>query len=132
MPLKVFAMRWLLSGECGAERGIKMVPHLNEYKTHLEKDPGAPKPPDTHSIREIIDEDLSDESNVGVQSDIEAENFPEDYPALEDFSGSGEEYIPDFDNLDPSDQEIENVPGPSPEPVLRISRRPKEGKCDSR
>ncbi|KAG8274443.1 hypothetical protein J6590_107853, partial [Homalodisca vitripennis] len=36
-----------------------MVPHLNEYKTHLEKDPSAPKPPDTHSYN-VISRTLDD------------------------------------------------------------------------
>ncbi|KAG8271455.1 hypothetical protein J6590_062268 [Homalodisca vitripennis] len=41
-------------------------------------------------IREIIDEDLSGESDLGVQSDIEAEDFPQDCLTLEDFSSGSE------------------------------------------
>ncbi|KAG8294834.1 hypothetical protein J6590_093924 [Homalodisca vitripennis] len=81
--------------------------------------------------REII-EDLSDENIACVQSDIETEDFPEDYPALENFcSGSGEEYISDFDDKDPSDQEIENVPGPSNRYRTPHRPRPRQNYVDN-
>ncbi|KAG8240514.1 hypothetical protein J6590_106803 [Homalodisca vitripennis] len=103
-------MRWLLSGYC-AERAIKMMHNLNEYKTHLvEKEPGAPKPPDTHSYN-VITRTLNEKlltAKLAFFSYISSLVKPFlKYQAIGAFFST------------PT----------NPEPVSRIPCRPKEAKC---
>ncbi|KAG8317462.1 hypothetical protein J6590_026616 [Homalodisca vitripennis] len=85
----------------------------------------------SEDIINVLEEQMSDVSD----SDISADNFPDDYNSnLEDFSsGSGEEFQPDPDDLgtSSSDEETNNVHRPSTSRACNPRRRPRQRQIQS-